>query len=84
MYILYWICFSVGTKSRRDSVADPALQIGGGGGGVGGHLDPKIRGGGGLRNFGGASVWSKNKGGGGPPLDPPLGLNYILCSLLRF
>ena len=27
------MAFSVGTKSRRDSVADPALQIGGGRGG---------------------------------------------------
>ena len=82
-----WIAFSVGTKTRRDSVADSALQIGGGGGG--GHLDPKIRRGEVkeifFRPFG---LQFGLKIGGGPPLDPPLGLNYILCPLryvtLRF
>ena len=59
---------------------DQALQIrgGGGGGGVPSHPDPEIRGGVVSKNFFSqfASVWSKNKGGGGdhraPPLDPPL------------
>ena len=55
-------------------MADPDLQIGGGGGGArggagAGHPDPEIRGGGpGLQNIFfalRASVWSKNKGGGG-------------------
>ena len=64
------------------TVADPDLQIRGGGGGKGGHPDPEIRGEGGWspKKFFSAlqaSVWSKNKGGGGrapwaPPLDPPL------------
>ena len=43
----------------------------------GSHPDPEIRGGGGClkNNFVSAqraSVWSKNGGGGGPHLDPPL------------
>ena len=59
-------------------LADPDLQIGRWGGG---HLDPEIRGGPGLQKCFSvlrASVWSKNKGGGGgrapraPLLDPPL------------
>ena len=45
-----------------------------------GHPDPEIKWGGGLKKFCSAlraSVWSKNKVGGGrapraPPLDPPL------------
>ena len=51
-------------------MADPDLQIRGGGrgggeGGVGVHPDPEIR--------GAVSVFSNNNGeGGGPPLDPPL------------
>ena len=59
-------------------MADPELQIRGGGGGI-----QILRWGGGLQtNFFqplDASVWSKNKGGPGPPgpssptLDPPLG-----------
>ena len=51
------------------SVADPDLQIRGGGGG---HTDPEIRGEGGPKFFFTAfrgSVWCKNKGGGeGGPL----------------
>ena len=61
---------------------DPDLEIKGGAGGKGGHLDPENRGPG-LQIFVSAlrtSVWSKNKGGveetgvAGPlpPLDPPL------------
>ena len=62
-------------------VADPDLQMGKGGGrGGGGHPDPEIRGGAGLRKcFFSAlrsSVWSKNKGRArahqSAPLDPPL------------
>ena len=58
----------VGVTKRIASVADPDPQIRGGGG----HPDSEIRGGGGgfqkpffsdLR----ASVWSRNKGGPGPP-----------------
>ena len=48
----------------RIAVADPDLQVRGGGG----HPDPEIRG-------RAASVWSENKGGRpsrAPPLDPPL------------
>ena len=57
-------------------MADPDLQIRevGGGGGEG-HPDPEIRGAQSLKNFFSAlraSVWSKNKRGGGSPLDPPL------------
>ena len=46
-----------------NTVADPDLQIkgGGGGGGGGGHPDPEI-----FR-----PVWSKNKGGAGPPGTSP-------------
>ena len=58
------------------AVADPDLQIRGGGGS---HPDPEFRGGPGLKEFFSAlraSVWSKNKGGGqasrAPPLDPLL------------
>ena len=62
------------------SVADPDLQIRGGGGG--GHSDPEIRGEGGLKIFFTAfrgSVWSKNKGGGRvPALDPPLHLTLFV------
>ena len=56
-------------------MGDPDLQIRWG---RGGHPDPDIRGGGAVskKNVSAlwASVWSKNKGGGGrpPPLDPPL------------
>ena len=57
------------------TVADPDLQIRGGGGGVGGgHPDSEIRGGG-LKKFFFrlfiASFWSKNKGGPGPPGSHP-------------
>ena len=48
-------------------MADPDLQIRGGGGG--GHSDPEIRGEGGLKIFFTAfrgSVWSKKRGGAGP------------------
>ena len=55
------------------SVPDPDLKIRGGGGGVGGHPVPEIRG-----AVLGTSVWSKNKRRGqaplAPPLDPPLSL----------
>ena len=59
------------------TVADPDLQITGGGGG---HPDPEIRGAGAVsKNFFSAlraSVWPKKRGGGEggrtPPLDPPL------------
>ena len=44
-----------------------AEQSIGGGGGRGGHQDPEIRGGGLKTN----SVWSKNKGGHGPPGSSP-------------
>ena len=54
------------------TVADPDLQIKVGSG----HPDQEIKGGGGLKKFFlalWASVWSKNKwGGGGSPLDQPL------------
>ena len=56
------------------TVADPDLQIRGGGG----HPDLEIRGRPGLKKIFStlrASVWSKNKGGRTPrvpPLDPPL------------
>ena len=59
--------------STRVAVADADLQIrGGGGGGVWGSSNPGIRGEGGARLqkiFSAllASVWSKNKGGVGPP-----------------
>ena len=54
------------------AVADPDLQVRGGGGG---HPDPEIMGGGGglQTNFFSAlraSVWSKNKGMPGPPGPP--------------
>ena len=59
--------------------ADPDLQIRvGGGGGRAGHPDPEIEGGSDKKFFSAprASIWSKNKGGPGPPrapsLDPPL------------
>ena len=64
-------------------MADPDLEMGGGGGE--GHPDPEMRGEGrsGLR----ASFWSKNKVGGGraprvPPLDPPLKLGEVITMLL--
>ena len=55
-------------KVELQAVADPDLQIGGGGS----HPDPEIRGGGGAfskKNFSTlpASFWSKNKGGPGLP-----------------
>ena len=60
--------------STRVAVAVADLQIrgGGGGGGGGGATNPGIRGEGGARHqkiFSAlwASVWSKNKGGVGPP-----------------
>ena len=63
------------------SLADPDLQIRGGGG----HSDPEIRGEGGLKFFFTAfrgSVWCKNKGGGGggraPARDPPLHLTLFV------
>ena len=65
------------------SVADPDLQIRGGGG-EGGHSDPEIRGEGGPKFFFTAfrgSVCSKNKGGGGgraPALDAPLHLTLLI------
>ena len=49
---------------------DPDLEIRGGG-----HLDPEIRGGTVFKTFFSAlraSVWSKNKGGAGPPRAPPV------------
>ena len=55
------------------AVADPDLQIRGGGGGEGGHPDPKIRGAV-LKNFFStfqASVWSKNNGGARAPAPGP-------------
>ena len=60
----------------KHAVADTDLQKGGGG-----HPDPEIREGGSQKNFFSAlraSVWFKDKGGGGgraprtPPLDPSL------------
>ena len=47
-------------------MADPELQIRGGGGG---HPDPEIRGGSPKKFFSAlwASFWLKNKGGAGPP-----------------
>ena len=65
----------------------PSDKWGGGGGeGGGGHPDPEISGeGGGHNKFFSAlraSVWSKNKGGGGraPLLDPPLACQQYLKS----
>ena len=58
------------------TLADPDLQIRGGGGPD--HRDPEIRGGGVSKKIFlalQASVWSKNKGDRpplAPPLDPPL------------
>ena len=58
-------CFSLRSLFRA------TLSSGGteyrGGGGRGGHQDPDIRGGGLKTN----SVWSKNKGGHGPPGSSP-------------
>ena len=54
---------------------DPDLQIRGEGGGGPGHLDPEIRGSSSPKKLFRAlwvSVWSKNKRGAAPPLDPPL------------
>ena len=53
------------------AMADPDLQIRGGGG----HPDPEITGGGLQKDFFfalRASFWSKNKGGPGAPRTPPL------------
>ena len=67
---------------------DPDLDITAGrvGGGGGGGIKTLRKGGGGLQKMFSAiraSVWSKNKGGGGgsraPPLDPPLKGLYFLC-----
>ena len=58
-----------GKGNGRVTVADPDLQIRGGGG----HPDPDIKGGRSQKNFFSAlrtSVWSKNKEG--PSLDRPL------------
>lgn len=69
-------------------MADLDLQVKGGGGGgggeEGGHPDPEMRGGPGLKNFFSASVWSKNKGGKGDgPLGPsprsPADDHYRIC-----
>ena len=57
-------------QKRLIRVADPDLEIRGGGGG---HPDPEIRKGAGLKKFFSAlraSVWSQIRGG--PPLDPSL------------
>ena len=63
------------------TVAEPDLHMKGGGGGGGGHPDPEIRRAVSKKIISAfrASVWSKDKGGGGgqapmaPPLDPSLG-----------
>ena len=57
--------------SQQSRVADPELQIRGGGG-EGGDPDHEIRGGG-LKIFFQPSIWSKNKGEGRAPRAPPLG-----------
>ena len=69
-------------EKRLITVADPDLEIRGGGGGHpdpairgggGGHPDPEIRKGAGLKKFFSvlrASVWSQIRGS--PSLDPPL------------
>ena len=72
-------------EKRLITVADPDLEIRGGGGGGhpdleirgggGGHPDPEIRKGAGLKkHFFGPSGLSlvSNQGAGGPFLDPPL------------
>ena len=76
-YLSSNLALTPGGPGGISSVADPDIQIRGGGGGC--QPDPEIRGGGArspkkfysaLR----ASVWSKNKGRSGgepPPLDPP-------------
>ena len=74
-----WVVFQ-GLVSRNpsNSVADPYLQMGWGGGG---HPDPEMRGGGSQKNFFQASVWSKNKGEArapqAPPWDTPLKLTVF-------
>ena len=69
---------SIVSVYRQVSVANPDLQIRGGGGGVVGGVKPK------KKLFGPsdrASVWSKNKKGAPPPralpLDPPLSLRLF-------
>ena len=66
-------------------MADPDLQISGGGGGgwgggKGGYLDPDIREGTGLQKFLfsvlGPTVWSKNKGGSQAPQADPLDMQF--------
>ena len=60
------------------AVADPDLEIRGGGVGGGGHPDPGISGGPGVqknffRPFGPSLIWSKNKGRGWGALGPSPG-----------
>ena len=61
-------------------MADPDLQMAGGGGN--GHPEPEIRRGGGRSQKKNsairASVWSKNKGGGTPRHLPPESATYML------
>ena len=68
----YYGKFTDGKCMRKLKVADPDLQMGGGGGN--GHPDPEIRRAGRSpkKKFSAirASVWSKNKGRGEPQASP--------------